>query len=372
MNRGFSGDKNPSDGDKPPERDRSGKGRYVGKGKGRARTPPPREPEPGRVSDAYGPGRNPEMVALEQHERRVTRSSTAKVVAAKAAEDALQAKIRGERRFNAFRTIPWSVFDVVFRFVPFSHFLMFLCTCKLFSESCDCDSPLLQAAVEAFKCSFHFVGNSAVVWEAVDNISLCGARFVLLRNIYQRYFGDGLSRDGVGRFERVILRDLFPYLRRAGRKNLGHISAFLSVWLYRSVEPFTLGPPPAWYFRVPIACLSTLRFSGIFSTFQTRRAFIEGITFSMNYYFGPELARHNILLNFLLRLTSESYRFSVIPVSSADFSFSGNMNNVGRMREGVIVMDIDVEDVRRLNEQFRMLYGDNFIDMSFDLPPSHP
>jgi hypothetical protein len=70
MERECSDDKTPSgyDNNRPSENDLSREGGFVGKDKRRARTPPPCESASERVSDAYGPGRNPEMVALEQHE----------------------------------------------------------------------------------------------------------------------------------------------------------------------------------------------------------------------------------------------------------------------------------------------------------------
>lgn len=422
MKRGCSGD---DDGGRPPMRDsdRPDKRPYVGKGKGRARarTPPPESPstppdQPERVSDAYGPGRNPARVALEAFERGVRARAAvpdAPVAGTKRftwrnPADGESGEVPVERRktrsitvmVNATRgrmfhdaliNMPAHFFSLVFEFVPFSRFLMFLCTSKffrgLFPESVDINDPrkaLWLVAFDCFKVSFNFMAATLAcrhkgivdfskVWNSLRSSQSYKDRLLILKLFHQRYFGDILSLDGGPDYGRVRYSDFFT------GKTCIKMSDFLRSWL---VTSFLTNPnglnnfvwrSTYWPVTVPRACLSTLRFSGIFSTFRTRRAFIRSLERLVSDCTELEYERFRIMLRFLIRLTRESFAFSIIPVNSREFFYTGRLNDfVRRQRSGIRVLDISHEDFVRLEEEFRNTYGENFRGMQFNLPPPPP
>lgn len=402
MNQGCSGDKNPSDGDKLPERDRSGEGRSVGKGKGkaRARTPPPVSPDrllappglPERVSDEHGEGRNPARVALEAFERGVGIRAMAAAAVPVAPDTPVNVVAPMERRktrsitrknsFASFVGMPNEFFSSVFEFVPFSHFLMFLCTSKFLlnvfppkAVEGDNRKSLWKVAFDCFKLSFSFVRDFGPIRGRLDRCVSDWECMEFLRTVYREYFGDGLLHvvDSTQFPGRVRFNDFFngdPLL--SIKHNTLKMSGFLCDWINISFIRYPHSVRNYFNWRsvfVPLGRFSTLRHSGIFSTARTRQALIKCLRRSMKQDKGQPYKRFHIMLSFLIRLTSESFVFNVMSVDSGEFRDSGKLTMVPYRPNRGLVIDVSEEDFQRLHAEFIELYGNDFMGMVFYLPP---
>jgi hypothetical protein len=394
MKRGCSGDDRlPPSGGPPPGKK---------KGKGRAKTPPPRErtpePEPEPDSLAYGnvPGRNPDMVAWEQFEAelRLNRSGAAIESEAdiKAAEDLIKAeepKIKAykqkeearireeqrkeqlEQRSNEFRGIPLEVFALFLSYVPFPHLLRFMRTCKFTMGFCE-EDIFIRALIESFRLSFGFVGDFSVMLRHLNIRWPNRRRLEHMRDAFKNYFGNRMSRNGRRERDshRVILRDFFPEARKSSSGYDYCHEGFTVGWLLRSFAP-NRDTSLRTYLNLPLSCISVLRYSGIFSTFRTRQAFISSLIHMMDFYHWDSCFSFRVMLNFFLRLTSDSFAFNYMAVDSRTFRQPGRLRQLEFNGETVLspIIDISEQQFNLWVSRFKMLYGEHFIQVVYYFPP---
>ena len=277
-----------------------------------------------------------------------------------------------EERFNAFQRIPLEVFAMFLRLVPFSRLPMFTCTCKFAFELRKQDK-ILQAFMMSFRSSFWFVSDYYVLSEYVKKGWNNEYRFQILIYVYQGYFGKRMSRHNFEEIhlERVVCRDLFPGMRRKHSFYLGNMHESLMEWLMCSFSPFRSNCDRFNLRRnMPSSCISVLRHAGIFSTMRTRQAFIKCLTRMIPVYCEKGCISFCIMLNFLLRLTSESFVFDYTAVDSWTFDQPGRIRQLTYSVTRKPLIDICEDDFNMWYYRFKKLYGKNFLEVEYNDPSS--
>ena len=279
------------------------------------------------------------------------------------------ANIRRDERFKIFSDLSLEVFAFILRFLPFSNFLMCLCTCRTFRSLPDQDS-LTLGIWESFKFTLKFVYDSDVFSNACRLSMSNRLRFEELLTVYREYFG---GKDIHRRNVRIRFNRLFPVpaMIRKARFDEGYLSGFLLKWLFRSFAPMrNLATFDTFFPGVPLSCISTLRYAGIFSTFRTRRAFVECLTciISSPRFDHPKYFRLRVMLNFLIQLTNESFSLSAFPADSLEFQSGGDIMGIRHRVVDYVLMDVYQRDFAVLEERFSMLYGRNFLGVRFLFP----